>query len=54
MAVNGEQVNGVNGAPAYNPHALVGSLLDEEEEPVPLFYFTSVGEIADYRSTSPV
>lgn len=28
----------------YNPHALVGSLLDDEEEPVPLFYFTSIGE----------
>lgn len=28
----------------YNPHALVGSLLEEEEEPVPLLYFTSVPE----------
>ena len=28
----------------YNPHALVGSLIDEEEEPVPLLWFTSVPE----------
>ena len=28
----------------YNPHHLVGSLLDEEEEPIPLLYFTSFAE----------
>lgn len=28
----------------YNQHHLVGSLLDEDEEPVPLLYFTSFGE----------
>ena len=33
-----------NQAQEYNPHALVGSLIDEEEEPVPLLYFTSVPE----------
>lgn len=28
----------------YNPHALVGSLLDEEEEPIPFLYFNSIPE----------
>lgn len=28
----------------YNPHHLVGSLIDEEEEPIPLLYFTSIPE----------
>lgn len=28
----------------YNPHALVGALLDEDEEPIPLLYFTSFCE----------
>ena len=28
----------------YNPHALVGSLLDEEEEPIPFLYFNSFAE----------
>ena len=47
MAAVQESTNGVNQpltAAEYNPNHLVGSLLDEEEEPVPLFYFTSVGE----------
>lgn len=49
--VNGSNVNYEAGvrAPAnmnqdYNPHALVGSLIDDEEEPVPLLYFNSVPE----------
>ena len=57
MAVPATQVRetGPNGvepglrAPAnmdqdYNPHALVGSLIDDEEEPVPLLYFNSIPE----------
>lgn len=28
----------------YNPNTLVGSLIDDEEGPVPLLYFTSIAE----------
>jgi MFS family permease len=39
---NGAQAHHAEpGTEGYNPHALVGSLIDEEEEPVPLFYFTN-------------
>lgn len=34
----------VPGQAEYNPHHLVGSLMDEEEEPIPLLFFTSIPE----------
>jgi hypothetical protein len=45
-------------AEAYSPQALVGSLMDEDEEPIPLLYFTSfyeawVSTSAPLRSPSP-
>lgn len=45
-AVNGGEAVHNEQAPTegYNPHNLVGSLIDEEEEPIPLLYFTSVCE----------
>ena len=38
------EVSGPAAVAEYNPHHLVGSLLDEEEEPIPLLYFTSAAE----------
>ena len=38
------EVSGPAAVAEYNPHHLVGSLLDEEEEPIPLLYFTSFAE----------
>jgi hypothetical protein len=53
-AVNGGEAVHNEQAPTegYNPHNLVGSLIDEEEEPIPLLYFTSVCE-AWVRSPPP-